>query len=184
MAPIRSWTIVANVLGIFGVVNGLAAIGAAFRARQAQKRFGVEPVGSRWGHLLAEGVIALILGILCFVWPAAAAGALYALVSAWAFVTGGAQLASAIRNRHVLDHAFWLGLSGAMALLLGVFLAVLMVRAPLAGFVTLAFGVGAYAVILGTSQLVLAAQLRARLPLRRPVERRVPQLGAPQPTGA
>ncbi len=53
--------------------------------------------GERWGWLLAEGVLNLVMAIIAFVFPVGAILAFVLVTAIWAILTGGMMLASAFR---------------------------------------------------------------------------------------
>ena len=135
--------------GIFGIV-------AAVRAARANER---------WGLLLAEGVLNLLMGLLAAFFPAGAVLGFVLATAAWALLTGGLMLAAAFR----LDRShgrLWLALGGILSLAWGAVLVI----APLAGAVVLTWWLGGYAVAFGAALLVLAFRLRRQRNLAAPTE--------------
>ncbi|SHK46602.1 Uncharacterized membrane protein HdeD, DUF308 family [Roseomonas rosea] len=135
--------------GIFGIVS-------AVRAARTHER---------WGLLLAEGVLNLLMGLLAAFFPAGAVLGFVLATAAWALLTGGLMLAAAFR----LDRShgrLWLALGGILSLAWGI----LLVMTPLAGAVVLTWWLGAYAVAFGAALLVLAFRLRRQRDRASPVE--------------
>lgn len=135
--------------GIFGIV-------AAVRAARANER---------WGLLLAEGVLNLLMGLLAAFFPAGAVLGFVLATAAWALLTGGLMLAAAFR----LDQSHgrvWLAVGGILSLVWGVILVI----APLAGAVVLTWWLGGYATAFGVALLVLAFRLRRQRNLTAPTE--------------
>jgi uncharacterized membrane protein HdeD (DUF308 family) len=127
--------------GVFGIVSAVRA------ARRHE----------RWGLLLAEGVLNILVGVAAFLFPVGAVLAFVLLTAAWSLVTGGLMLASAFRLTR--EHGrWWMALSGAVSILFGLAL----VAAPLLGAVVLTWWLGVYAAAFGVALLVLAFRLRAR----------------------
>jgi uncharacterized membrane protein HdeD (DUF308 family) len=79
------------------------------------------------------------------------------IIASWSIVTGSLLLSAALRvhGRHA---GWWLALGGAAALLFGI----LLIVAPLAGALVLTWWLGAFALALGVSLLMLAFRLRSR----------------------
>jgi len=78
------------------LVDGVLGIIAAVRAARAQER---------WGLLLAEGVLNIIMGLIAFVFPVSAVLAFVFVTAAWALLTGGLMLAAAFKLTK--DHGRW-----------------------------------------------------------------------------
>jgi uncharacterized membrane protein HdeD (DUF308 family) len=130
------------------LVDGVFAIVAAIRAAQHH---------DRWGYMLIEGLIGILVGVMAFAWPTSAVFAFVILIAAWAIVSGGLMIAAAFRLH--LTHGRWfLGLAGLVSVLFGVALAV----APGAGALALTLWVGAYALVFGIALVILAFRLRGR----------------------
>ena len=154
-------TLAALVLmfGAYSLVDGVFSIIAGIRAAERRER---------WWPFALEGLLDILVGLIAFFMPAAAAFALLFVVAAWAIITGVLRISAAIRLRKEIRGEWMLILSGALSVLLGIFLIFL----PGAGFVTLVWWLGAYATIYGITLLTLAFRLRAhrnRLGSARPV---------------
>jgi uncharacterized membrane protein HdeD (DUF308 family) len=125
--------------GVFGIVS-------AVRAAQRDER---------WGLLLAEGILNILMGVIVFLVPAGAVLAFVLFTAFWSLLTGGLMLAAAFRLK--LDHGrWWMVLSGAVSILFGIALVI----APVIGAVVLTWWFGGYAIAFGAFLLVLAFRLR------------------------
>lgn len=130
------------------LVDGVFGIISAVRAARADQR---------WGWLLAEGVLDIIVGIIAFLFPVSAVFAFVLVTAAWAFLTGIMMLVSAYKLTR--DHGrWWMVLSGVVSILFGVALVI----APLIGAVVLTWWLGGYAIAFGVFMLILAFRLRSR----------------------
>ena len=128
------------------LADGVLGIIAAVRAARAHER---------WGLLLLEGILNLVMGVIAALFPVGAVLAFVFVTAAWALLTGGLMLGAAFRLK--ASHGrWWLVLGGVVSLLWGV----LLVLAPLAGAVVLTWWLGAYALAFGMVLLVLAFRLR------------------------
>lgn len=128
------------------LADGILAIISAVRAGRRHQR---------WGLLVVEGILDLIVGAIAIVWPLITIVAFIYLLAAWAIVTGGLMFTAAFRLQ--LEHGRWLlGLAGLVSVVWGVLLLVW----PLAGAVVLALWLGAYALVFGITMLILAFRLR------------------------
>jgi uncharacterized membrane protein HdeD (DUF308 family) len=136
--------------GAYALVDGVAAIFTAFQNR-------TQP---RWWVTLLEGIIGVIAGILVFAYPLfATISAVYFvlyIVAFWSIFTGVMQIAQAIQLRKEIEGEFWLGLSGLLSVLFGIFL----ILAPGAGILALLTIVAAYSIVFGVMLLILAFRVR------------------------
>ncbi|MCJ2014910.1 HdeD family acid-resistance protein [Methylobacterium sp. J-076] len=130
------------------LVDGIFTIVGAIRAAQHHER---------WGFLLVEGLVDIVVGLGAFLVPAAAVWAFVLLLAAWAFVTGGLMIAAAFRL-HLHYGRWWLVLGGVVSLLFGLALA----AEPSMSALVLTWWLGAYAIAFGVMLIVLAFRLRSR----------------------
>lgn len=134
------------------VDGGLTLLAGARAARAHEK----------WGWFLLEGLATLVAGVVAFVWPGITLLAFVAVLAAWALLSGGFMLMGAYRlqRRHGRG---WMIAGGLLSMGWGIALLVW----PAAGALILALWLGAYTLVFGAVQLVLALQLRreARVPL-------------------
>jgi uncharacterized membrane protein HdeD (DUF308 family) len=130
------------------LVDGVLGIIAAVRAASHHER---------WGLLLFEGVVNIVVGVIAARFPAAAVLGFVLLVAAWALITGVLMLVAAFRL-HVSHGRWWLAFAGIVSVIWGV----LLVIAPLMGAVVLTWWLGAYAVIFGVMLLVVGFRLRGQ----------------------
>ena len=128
--------------------DGAFAIVGAVRAAQRHER---------WGFLLLEGIVNLVVGVGAVLVPAAAVWAFVLLLAAWALVTGGLMIAAAFRL-HLHYGRWWLVLGGLVSIL---FAAALLIDPGMSALV-LTWWIGAYTVAFGVLLLILAFRLRSR----------------------
>jgi len=76
----------------------------------------------RWGVLLLEGIVGVAAAAVAVAWPAITAVALVYLIAAWAIVTGGFEVAAAVRLRKHVSGEWLLALSGIASLVFGILL--------------------------------------------------------------
>src|SRR5262249_24879923 len=105
-----------TVDGVFGIVSAVRA------ARRHD----------RWGLLLVEGILDLVMGAAAALFPFAAVLAFVLVTAVWALMTGGLMLVSAFRL-HMSHGRWWLALGGMVSLLWGVVLLI----APMIGAIVL-----------------------------------------------
>ncbi len=137
------------LFGAYAFVDGLFAIVAAIRAAESHER---------WGALLFEGIVGIVIAAIVFLEPRAAAFGLYITIAIWAFLTGILEIAAAIRLRSILPNDWMLLLAGIASIVFGV----LMIVYPLAGALTVIWLIGAYAVVFGVIMIGFAFRLRSR----------------------
>ncbi len=125
--------------GIFGVV--MAVHGA--RAHE------------RWGVLLLNGVLGIVIGILAAMWPGLTVLVFVLMIAIWALLAGGLLFAAAL-SLHI-SHGRWLLVFGAVISLI---YGLVLLASPLIGALVLTWWLGAYALIFGGSLIGLAFWLR------------------------
>jgi len=110
-----------------------------------------------WGLPLIQGIIILAAGLISFLWPGITIVAFALVLAAWSIVSGCLMLAGATAVSVSYGRG-WLIFGGLVSLLFGV----MMIVAPLIGMVVLTWWLGAYALVVGATVIVLAFQLRSR----------------------
>jgi uncharacterized membrane protein HdeD (DUF308 family) len=164
LAPGPTLISLALLFGAYLLVDGIFGIVAAVRAANRSER---------WGLLLAEGVVNLVMGVVALVFPVSAVVAFVLVTAAWALLTGGLMVAAAFRLS--AEHGrWWLVLGGVASVIFGV----LLLLSPLVGAVVLAWWLGAYALVFGAMLLGLAFKLKGRRDSAPPVERGAAAAGA------
>ncbi len=133
---------------IYLLADGIAGIVASVRAARQNER---------WGMLLLEGILSVVVGILALLVPLGTVLAFVIITAAWALLTGGLMLASAFKLSGAHGR-WWMALGGIVSIVFGVLLAI----APLAGAIVLTWWIGAYAFVFGVMLLILGFQLRSR----------------------
>ncbi|MCJ2135023.1 HdeD family acid-resistance protein [Methylobacterium sp. J-026] len=130
------------------LTDGVFAILGAVRAAQRHER---------WGFLLLEGLVDIVVAVAAALVPAAAVWAFVLMLAAWALVTGGLMIAAAFRL-HLHYGRWWLILGGLVSILFGIALIV----APGMSALVLTWWIGGYSLAFGVLLLILAIQLRNR----------------------
>ena len=134
------------VFGAYAFVDGIFALVAGLRLAHRH---------GRSGGLLLEGILNILIGIICFLWPATALVALVYLIAIWAIVTGVALVAAGLALIR-LSGEWLLVLGGVLSILLGLILFV----TPAAGVVALSWWLGIYALFFGIMLLSVAFRIR------------------------
>jgi uncharacterized membrane protein HdeD (DUF308 family) len=113
-----------------------------------------------WILMLLEGLLGIAVGLVTFFAPLAAlaAGAiiLAMYMAVWAIVTGALRIVMAVRLRKEIDGEWLLGLSGAVSILFGIAILAM----PALGALAAVFLVGAWAIVLGITLIMLALKAR------------------------
>jgi uncharacterized membrane protein HdeD (DUF308 family) len=135
------------LFGTYALIDGVSSLVQGLQAAGSPES---------WFALTVSGLVGIAAGILTFVQPALTALSLVYVIAAWTLLTGGLQIVTAVRMRHVISGEWLLGLGGALSIIFGVAL----MRAPLAGALALVLLFGFYAIASGVSQLVFALKLR------------------------
>ena len=143
-------TVLALVLlfGAFALVDGLTMVGALFTSASR------EPRQTR-AVLAVQAGVSLAAGLLTFLWPDITALALLFVIAAWAIVTGGVEIVTAIRLRRLLQHEWLLVVAGIVSIAAGV----LLVITPGAGVLVITWLIGWFAIMSGAIRLALAWRL-------------------------
>jgi uncharacterized membrane protein HdeD (DUF308 family) len=141
------------VFGAYAFVDGVMTLVSAFRRRGAVAQ-AVEP--PRW-LLILEGLVGIGAGLITWFWPMITALALVYIVAAWALVSGGLKIATAIQLRKVISHEWLLALAGLATIALGVLLFIM----PGSGALALVLWIGAYALLFGITLIALGFRLHS-----------------------
>ncbi|HEU5104086.1 MAG TPA: HdeD family acid-resistance protein [Roseiflexaceae bacterium] len=136
----------ALLFGIYAIADGTLALAALFEPA---------PTSRRWA-LALHGLVSILAGTLAFIQPGTTALAFVYLIATWAILTGISTIVAAIELRKAIDNEWLLGLSGAVALLFGIEIAVY----PGIGTLVLLSMIAAYAIIAGMMQIALGLRLR------------------------
>lgn len=134
------------IWGVFAIINGGFALLLAGQRGRA---------GLSWGWMFFEGIVGIGAGILTFIWPGITAQALLIVIALWAILSGSAEIAAAIRLRHVISDEWLLAASGVLSIAFGV----LMFASPESGALALVWMIGVYAVAFGVLLIVLGVRL-------------------------
>jgi uncharacterized membrane protein HdeD (DUF308 family) len=111
--------------------------------------------GPAW-MLLVRGVVAILFGVLAIVWPGLTLIALVGLFAAYALISGGVSIATAVRSRSE-DRKWWLPLLlGLVSVAAGIAALVYPGLTALA----LVLLMGANAVVTGVLDIAIAVRLR------------------------
>jgi uncharacterized membrane protein HdeD (DUF308 family) len=147
MWPGLTLEILVMFFGAYALVDGIFAIMAAFTNRAGH---------DSWWVLLLEGLVDIIVGLIAFARPGLTTFVLLYIIAFWALTTGILEIVAAVRLRKEIEGEWLLALSGIGSLVFGV----LLLFFPAAGALTIAFMIGAYAILFGIMFLSLGLRLR------------------------
>jgi uncharacterized membrane protein HdeD (DUF308 family) len=157
--PLSALVAFTIVFGAYAFVDGVASMVAGVR--------GADAPGSRWGALILRGLIGELVGLFVLLAPLLATVS-YAYVSiimlvAWSIMTGVLEISAAIRLRKAIEGEWLLVLSGALSLLLGLAILVLVVPYPAATILSAAWLIAIYAFAAGVVLVFQAFRLKGKV---------------------
>jgi uncharacterized membrane protein HdeD (DUF308 family) len=130
--------------GVYMLLDGVSSIAMAMGQ------------GSDRMYLILLGVLGIASGALALMWPRITVIVLLVLIAAWAIVAGVVQIAAAIRLRKLIRNEWFLALTGAVALILGL----LLIVQPAEGAIALLVAIATFAIAWGVVLVVLGFRLR------------------------
>ena len=136
------------LFGAYALIDGISLLASLVRGDPAARRHG-------W-TVGAIGVIGILAAVVTFLWPNLTALTLVYVVGFWSIAIGVFQVAAAIRLRQEIEGELWLALGGVLAILFGLYIVVF----PGSGLISLIWLVGAWAILFGIANLVVAWRLR------------------------
>jgi uncharacterized membrane protein HdeD (DUF308 family) len=134
------------IFGAYSIADGIFNIVLAVRGARGHER---------WGLLLANGILGIVIGIVAAIWPGITVLAFVFMIGAWALLSGGLMFGAALSMK--ISHGRWLLVFGAIVSMI---YGLLLFASPLIGALVLTWWVGAHALILGVTLVVLAFRLR------------------------
>lgn len=112
-------------------------------------------LAKNWGWVVARGVVAIVFGVLCFIWPIPTLSALILVYGAFAFADGIASIAAGFAGRQL--GAFWplflFGVVGVLAGLAAVFW-------PGLTATVLLLVIASWSIVRGVAEIATAIRLR------------------------
>ncbi|SBV93298.1 putative membrane protein [uncultured delta proteobacterium] len=148
--PLATIMTLALFWGAFMFMDG---VGAGITGWRLYRR------GVRWWPYLAFAVIGVLAGLVTLVMPGVTAIALVYVIAFWAMLGGVSQIAAAFRLRKEIQGEWLLALAGAVSVLFGLLLAF---RPLPEGVVAISWMIGAYALMIGVLNIMLALKLRGK----------------------
>ena len=136
------------LFAFYSIVDGIAALAAAFRAVRRDQS---------WGWLLLQGLISLGAAAVALFWPLLAVKVFLFIMAFWAILGGIALLVAGFRLPG--DHGrWWFVIGGALSILWGI----LLLAQPIVGAIVLALWFGVYTLVFGILFTAIALTLRSR----------------------
>ncbi len=142
---LRTWIF---LIGAFAIADGVFAGLTAIR-----RLFGE---GNWWPYLF-QAVISLAFGFLAIVYPELTAVGLLYVLAAWAIVVGVMRIITGIRVRKAVSGEFWIILSGAIWVGLGILLIIL---DPADGLLGVLIAAGIMLIFAGILDIISSWRLR------------------------
>lgn len=134
----------ALLFGVYTLLDGITAI-----------TMGVGQ-GTDRVYMITLGVLGIVAGLISLIWPGVTVIVLLVIIAVWAIFAGVMQIVAAIRLRKVIRNEWFLALSGAIALVLGL----LLIVQPTAGAIALVVAIATFALVWGVTLIVLGFRLR------------------------
>jgi uncharacterized membrane protein HdeD (DUF308 family) len=149
------------VFAAFSSADGVVSLIAGIRGARA---------GERWGALVFRGIVGILVGVIFVLLPVLAtvtyAFLTVVMLAVWSIIGGIFEVAAAVRLRKEIEGEWLLGLSGAISLLLGIGILVLVIPNPAATILSAAWLIAIYAFIAGIALVVQAFRLKGKTSAR------------------
>jgi len=110
--------------------------------------------GQRWGWYLFAGIAAVALGVIALAYPGVTLLALVLLIGIYAIAQGVLELVAAF-SWEELDSRWLLGLTGVLAVIMGI----LLLSSPGAGGLALLWTIGVFAIVYGVALFALGVRI-------------------------
>ncbi|HEX7230511.1 MAG TPA: HdeD family acid-resistance protein [Candidatus Binatia bacterium] len=136
--------------GAYALIDGIVALAAAI---------GGGAMTPRW-WLAIVGIAGIAAGLITFFWPGITALVLITLIGAWMLAHGVLEIIGAIKLRHEIDNEWLLIISGAVSVVVGLFV----LAQPGAGALAFVWLIAAYAIAFGLLMIGLSLRLKKHLP--------------------
>jgi uncharacterized membrane protein HdeD (DUF308 family) len=131
--------------GVMALAEGIMSVFALFNRALAIPR----------GWLTIYAIASVVFGLLAIWHPLAVVNVLLIFLSAWLVVAGIYRIVFAIRVRKEITGEWLIALSGVLAVLFGVLIAIY----PVAGLLTVALWIGVAALVYGVLQVMAGVRL-------------------------
>lgn len=154
--PLSALFAFAMVFAAYAGADGVLSMVAAVRGARRKEE--------RWWAYVIRGIIGIATAVLFVLMPEVMTAG-YALVTLvmlaiWAIVTGALEIVAATSLRKEISGEWLMGLSGALSVVLGIVIIILLVLDPLTTLPSAAWVIGSYAIFAGVVLLGLGFKLR------------------------
>ncbi len=149
--PSETLLVLILIFGAFCFVDGIFAIVSAIRYATHHER---------WGVLLLEGIIGILIGLLTYAAPAAIALFFVYFAGGWAIITGIFEIIAAFRIRQSVGGEIFMIIAGILSMALGAALFFF----PSAGLTALIWLIGIYAIVFGGLMIGFGLRMRNLTP--------------------
>jgi uncharacterized membrane protein HdeD (DUF308 family) len=154
--PLSALFAFAMVFAAYAGADGILSMVVAVRGARRKEE--------RWWAYVIRGIIGIATAVLFVLMPEVMTVG-YALVTLvmlaiWAIVTGTLEIVAATSLRKEISGEWLMGLSGALSVVLGIVIIILLVLDPLTTLPSAAWVIGSYAIFAGVVLLGLGFKLR------------------------
>jgi uncharacterized membrane protein HdeD (DUF308 family) len=149
--PGETIVVLVLIFGAFCFVDGVFAIVTAVRYATHHER---------WGVLLLEGIVGILVGMLAYAAPAAIALFFLYFAAGWAIITGIFEIIAAFRIRQSVAGEIFLIIAGVLSVALGGAFFVF----PGAGLLAWVYLIGIYAIFFGGLMIGFGVRMRTFSP--------------------
>lgn len=115
---------------------------------------GTQDVAKRWGWILADGIVGVIVGLVALVFPYATVVVLALFLGIGLVISGIIETTTALRVQHGVPGRWWVVVFGVITALAGIFV----IFHPGAGIVILVVGLLLWFLFAGINDLFVAAR--------------------------
>ena len=154
--PLSALFAFAMVFAAYAGADGIVSLVAAVRGARRKEE--------RWWAYVIRGIIGIATAVLFILMPEVMtvgyALATLVMLAIWAIVTGALEIVAATSLRKEISGEWLMGLSGALSVVLGIVIIVLLVLDPLTTLPSAAWVIGSYAIFAGVVLLGLGFKLR------------------------
>src|SRR6201993_3457911 len=128
------------IFGAYSIADRIFSIVLAVRGARRHER---------WGLLLINGLLGILIGAIAVVWPGITVLAFVFMVGAWALLSGGLMFGAALGMK--INHGRWWLVFGAI---ISIIYGLLLFASPLIGALVLTWWLSAYALVFGITLIV------------------------------